>query len=157
MTPSRKANLLFPLLALSIILVTATTARAQYRDPQRTRRASVSLRVSFGTRPSWTSISGTRVEEVTSAGRPGYDVFRYGGSYYAYDNNRWYMSRRQNGNFAMIDNRNVPGELTRIPRDHWRNYPSDWLDANGNPRYHDRNHNRYGDRNSQTSGGGYQH
>jgi hypothetical protein len=59
-----------------------------------------------------------------------YDVFRYGGSYYAYDNNRWYSSDRESGEFVAMDVRSVPSELSRVPREHWRNYPTTWQDQN---------------------------
>jgi hypothetical protein len=88
--------------------------------------ASAYLQVNFGSTPRWTGIQGTRVEEIPMAQRPGYDVFRYGGSYYAYNNNRWYSSNRQTGNFAAIDDRSVPSDLRSVPRDHWRSYPTAW-------------------------------
>jgi hypothetical protein len=114
----RKTHLLFPLLVLSMTLTTAAAVHAQ----------SASLQINFGTAPHWTSVSGTRVEMIPMAERPGYDVFRYGGSYYAYNNNRWYSSRQMNGQFDMIDDQYVPNELTMVPREHWRNYPSTWQD-----------------------------
>jgi hypothetical protein len=74
--------------------------------------------------------------------RVGYDMFRYGGNYYVFQNNRWYMSRRAQGQFMAMDERNVPNELTRVPRNQWRSYPSAWVDQNGNPRYDNRGRNR---------------
>jgi hypothetical protein len=88
--------------------------------------SSVTLHVTFGTTPHWAGVRGTRVEEIPLAERPGYDVFRYGGTYYAYNNNRWYMSPRETGDFTVIDDRSVPSELSRVPREHWRNYPQGW-------------------------------
>jgi hypothetical protein len=84
------------------------------------------LQVTFGTRPHWVGVQGTRVEVIPANERPAYDVFRYGGSYYAYNDNRWYSSSRESGNFTLIEDRSVPSELTRVPREHWRNYPSAW-------------------------------
>src|SRR5205085_2494155 len=50
--------------------------------------------------------------------------------YYAYNtsNGRWYTARGWRGDFLMIDDRMVPRELRRIPRNHWRNYPTSWED-----------------------------
>ena len=102
------------------------------RPNQGSGGTSMSLQVSFGSRPRWVGIQGTRVEEIPLAQRPGYDVFRYGGSYYAYNDNRWYSSNRESGNFTAIDDRSVPSDLSRVPRDHWRNYPSTWQGQNQN-------------------------
>jgi hypothetical protein len=118
-----KTHLLFPLLALGLTLAIATSAYAQYQGSSST---SATLRVSFGTAPHWAVISGTRVEGIPQAERPDYDMFRYDGNYYAYNNNRWYTSRADRGEFTAIDDRSVPSELSRVPRDHWRNYPSGW-------------------------------
>jgi hypothetical protein len=96
---------------------------------------SATLRVTFGTTPRWVGIRGTRVEEIPVAERPGYDVFHYGGSYYAYNDNRWYTSSRESGDFTVIEDRTVPTELSKVPRDHWRNYPTAWQNQspNGTP------------------------
>ncbi|HEX6031478.1 MAG TPA: hypothetical protein VFY90_08595 [Tepidiformaceae bacterium] len=105
--------------------------QGRYQDQDRyqnQRGTSGVLRVSYGTAPRWMSVRGTRVEEIPMAQRTRYDVFRYGGSYYAYDNNRWYSSSRESGDFMAIDARSVPSELSRVPREHWRNYPTTWQD-----------------------------
>ena len=103
------------------------------RGAQGSGGTSASFQVTFGTTPRWAGINGTRVEEVYGDDRPSYDVFRYGGSYYAYDNDRWYSSRNESGRFTMIDTRAVPDELSRVPRDHWRNYPPAWGNRDGKP------------------------
>jgi len=100
------------------------------RNYRGSRGTSSSLRVSYGSRPHWTGIRGTRVETVSVADRPDYDLFRYGNTYYAYDNNRWYSSDRESGDFMGIDERSVPSELSRVPRDQWRDYPTAWEDRN---------------------------
>jgi hypothetical protein len=53
-------------------------------------------------------------------------MFRYGGNYYVYSNDQWYMSRQWRGQFRPIDIRMVPRQLTMVPRNYWRNYPQDW-------------------------------
>jgi hypothetical protein len=91
------------------------------------------FQVSFGSTPHWAGVSGTRVEVVSGADRPAYDVFRYGGTYYAYNNNRWYSSTRDRGDYTMIQDRSVPTELSRVPREQWHNYPTTWGNQNGDP------------------------
>ena len=106
----------------------------QDRHDMRPAEAPVTLQVQFGGRTHWTGIRGTRVRELRQSERPNYDIFRYGSNYYVYNHNRWYMSRRSTGQFAVIDDRFVPRDFSNIPREHWRNYPTAWLDENGNPR-----------------------
>lgn len=118
----RSKMLLVPLLALSMGCGAAATARAA---------TDVSLQINFGSTPHWVGVPGTQVREIRRQDRSDYDVFQYGRRYYAYNyrNTRWYISRRGRGRFTMIDTRSVPRELRRIPRDHWRNYPTAWEDS----------------------------
>jgi len=116
MIPRRMMRLLFPMVALGLTLAAAVPAHAQ----------DASLRVTFGHQPRWVGVQGTQVREIRTADRPDYDMFRYGGRYYAYNNNHWYSSRRGNGRYRMIEDREVPMQITRVPREHWRNYPAGW-------------------------------
>jgi len=129
MTYRLKTNLLASLLTLTLALAVTAPANAQNRQYQRSQ-AAVSLQIDFGTTPHWVAVPGTRVREVRQGDRTDYDVFRYGRTYYAYnhENGRWYMSRRGRGEFRLIRDRYVPSELRRIPRNHWRNYPTAWED-----------------------------
>jgi len=52
------------------------------------------------------------------------------------------MSRRSTGQFAYVDDRNVPTQLASVPRDHWHNYPAGCQDRDNNTRGH--RHHRYG-------------
>ncbi len=119
MTIRPRTYLLSPLLALSLALGFAGSVRAQDR---------ATLQVTFGTRPHWTTVRGTRVREIRSSERPDYDMFRYGNRYYAYTGDRWYYSNRDRGEYQPIDDREVPRELARVPRDHWHHYPQTWQD-----------------------------
>jgi hypothetical protein len=94
---------------------------------------SATLQITFGSSPHWAGVSGTRVEAIPVAERTNYDVFRYGGSYYAYNDNQWYMSPRESGSFVVIDARSVPAELSQVPRENWRNYPAAWGTQNRMP------------------------
>jgi hypothetical protein len=101
------------------------------------------FRVSFGSRPRWSPVPGTRVMVVRSGDRPDYDVFRYGNSYYAYNNDRWYTSNRWDGTYNYVDEASVPRELYRVPRNHWRHYPQGW--QNRRYRHDDRRDDRRDD------------
>jgi hypothetical protein len=119
---------LLPLLALCMTLVMAALVHAQDRQHQGPGGTSATLRVSFGTTPHWVDIPNTRVRTIREGERPDYDMFQYGRNYYAYSNNRWYMSPRESGDFTVIDDSSVPSDFSSIPREHWRNYPSQWQD-----------------------------
>jgi hypothetical protein len=123
-----KTRLVAPLLAMSMALVLAASASAQDRQYQRSQSSGVSLQINFGSTPHWSRVPGTQVREIRQGDRSDYDVFQYGRSYYAYNhrNDRWYMSRRWRGQFRLIDDRAVPSDLRRVPRDHWRYYPTSW-------------------------------
>lgn len=104
------------------------------RDDRGSGSSSATLRVTFGSSPRWTGISGTRVAMVPMEDRRDYDVFRFDNAYYAYDSNRWYRSSRESGDFVAIDDQAVPSELSRVPRDQWHSYPAAWRNnPNGMP------------------------
>jgi hypothetical protein len=126
-----KRHRLLPLLAVGLTLAMTASVQAQER-PYEGSGTTASLQVNFGTSPHWTSVRGTRVREVRASERPDYDLFRYGGRYYAYHQNRWYSSHRGQGQYNAMDDRAVPQELSRVPKDHWRNYPAGWNDMNRN-------------------------
>jgi hypothetical protein len=128
---------LLPLLALSLTFAMAASVHAQVRQNRGPDGTSAPLQISFRTTPHWVGIRGTRVMEIRQGERPDYDMFRYGGNYYVFNNNRWYMSHRVRGGFNTIDDRSVPRELSRVPREHWRNYPSGWAPENRDPRSDD--------------------
>jgi len=119
MNPEARKHLTPLLLALGMTLVIAATASAQ-------NRLSADLQVDLGSTPRWTSVRGTHVKEVRSGQRPAYDMFRYGGRYYAYSNSQWYSSTHGSGAYSAIDQSVVPNELSKVPQDHWRNYPANW-------------------------------
>jgi hypothetical protein len=129
MRSHRKTHLLVPLLALSLTLATAASAQAQSR--QYSKGTSARLEISFGTQPHWVAVPGTSVRTISQRDRTNYDMFRYDRYYYAYnhDNGRWYRSRNWRGQFFLIDDRYVPRDLRRVPRNRWRNYPTAWEDG----------------------------
>jgi hypothetical protein len=115
---------LLPTLALVATMASAGPAHAQ--DDVNAR-----LQIHLGSYPHWTVISGTQVDELPMAERPNYDVFRYGGTYYAYSNGRWYSSTNSDGDYYVVQDNAVPMEFSRIPREHWRTYPATWSGGGG--------------------------
>ena len=113
-----------PLLALALTTGLAATVRADYDN------SGTSFQVSIGTRPHWRHVRGTRVMEVYGTDRPDYDMFRYGNRYYVYNNDHWYMSRRYNGRYMVVQDGTVPRDFHRVPREHWRTYPATWDNDN---------------------------
>src|SRR5512140_4021982 len=132
----RKTHFVAPLLALSVALALTTPASAQNREYNRQYQGAespdVSLQINLGSRPHWASTHGTQVRQIRQRDRAGYDMFQYGHNYYVYNNtnDRWYMSRRWRGQFQLIDDQRVPGDFRRVPRDHWRSYPTAWDSRN---------------------------
>jgi hypothetical protein len=129
MTHRRSSHLSTSLLVLGLSVALGATAHAQERQYTTGSGISATLRVNLGGTPRWSGINGTRVEELAEGQRPAYDMFRFNGGYYAYNNNRWYSSPNDRGDFVMIDDDAVPRELQAVPRDHWRSYPQRWTMA----------------------------
>jgi hypothetical protein len=125
-----KKHLLLPLLALGVTIAMATSAQAQDRNYNGAQRPALSLQITFGSAPHWDAVRGTNVRYIRRGDHSDYDMFRYGRNYYTYNNlnNRWYMSRSYRGRFRLIDDRAVPADFRRVPRDNWRNYPTAWDD-----------------------------
>lgn len=172
MSKFTKTRFLIPSLVLSVAVAMTVPAQAHNRyDPLASGTFS-SLQITFGSTPRWRAIPGTTVWEIRGDQRPDYDMFRCGRNYYVYDNNRWYRSRRDRGEFMWIEDRYLPSQFTRVPREHWRNYPTAWTDEGRDSRYgrgdrgngrghgkHDRKHNskHNGEHNGNHNGNGDRH
>ena len=142
MTRHTIKQLLLPMLALCMTVALAATAPAQ-------AQTSASLQINFGSTPHWTSSGVTGVRRIHEGEGPGYDMFRYGGYYYAYNEDRWYRSRTARGQYWPIEQRYVPSAFARVPRGHWRHYPSNWSDRD--------NQGDRGGRGNQGNGNGNGH
>ena len=81
-------------------------------------------RVVFYQRPHMILVPGTPVYVVDYDERPAYDMFRYGGYYWIYDDNYWYRASRYNGPFVYVETRYVPEPIYYVPAREWRSYPS---------------------------------
>ena len=133
-----RRHVLPALLVLGLALVTTSSAQAQDRHDRDMAGATRSMDVQFKTSPHWVGIPGTKVREIRASDRPDYDIFLYGGRYYIFRDGQWYMSRKPRGRFLAIDVRLVPAEFSRVPRGHWHNYPSAWVDEHQQGRGHGR-------------------
>lgn len=83
-------------------------------------------RLTFSHPPQWRQVSGTPVYMVHDEDRPDFDMFRYGGNYYLYDDGNWFRADRWNGRYQRFDERDVPTALARVPEIEWRSYPGAW-------------------------------
>ena len=82
-------------------------------------------RVIYQQEPRWVMIPDQRVYVVQDDGLD-YDYFRYGGSYWIYNDDNWYRARRYNGPFYGVRADYVPGPIWQLgDRDHyrWRHHP----------------------------------
>ncbi len=150
---------LLPLLGLGLVLGLAPAARADNPRDRGPDDASLSIQINFGTAPHWVAVRGTRVREIRENERPDYDMFSYRGRYYVYQNDRWYASRRWKGRFTVIDDRDVPGELSRVPQGHWRKYPPGWQkqDERGHERGQGKDKDKHGKGHDDQGEGGGNH
>jgi len=54
---------------------------------------------------------------------PGYDVFRYGESWYVLEDGYWYRASSYNGPYTVVDVRRVPRAILTVPARHWKHHP----------------------------------
>ncbi len=80
----------------------------------------------FGHQPRFTYVPDQRVYVVNDPDVP-YDMFRYGGSYYVYnnDNGWWYRANTYRGPWVGVRAQLVPRGIFDLDRDHyqWRHRP----------------------------------
>jgi len=72
--------------------------------------------------PDLMLVEGSRVYVVVNA-ESGYDMFRYGSSWYVCHDGYWYRSRTYRGPYAVIDVRSVPRAVVSVPARHWKHHP----------------------------------
>jgi hypothetical protein len=77
-------------------------------------------RVIITSRPEFYAVPGTRVYVVENTD---YDLFRYGGTYYIYNDGYWYRSSRSSGPYVVVDVRSVPVQILRVPSERWKHHP----------------------------------
>jgi hypothetical protein len=75
--------------------------------------------------PEVTLIPHTHVYYVQNSSN--YDVYKYNGNYYVYDNGYWYQANSVNGPWTYTTVRSVPYQVVSVPttyRTHWAMVPS---------------------------------
>jgi len=77
-------------------------------------------RVVLVERPEFVVVPGTLVYTI---GNVDYDIFRYGGRYYLYNDGYWYRARRSSGPYVVVDVRSVPESILRVPPGRWKHHP----------------------------------
>jgi hypothetical protein len=83
----------------------------------------------FRARPREVYVPSDQVYVVTDPAVGDYDVFRYGGAYWVFEDGYWYRGPSYRGPFVVIQPRAVPVALYRVPRAQWKHH------ASGPPRY----------------------
>lgn len=68
----------------------------------------------FSSPPSMVLVPGTRVYVVRAGDRPAYDYYRYGSTYYIYNDGYWYRSTAYNGPYRVIETRYVPRQIVTV-------------------------------------------
>lgn len=109
----------------------------------------------FHEEPRWVMVPGSRVYMVEEEDQPAYDVFRYGGWYFIYNDGYWYRSTRWSGPFMAVRERFVPRPIMLVPSERWHQHPhgmppglakkmyrDDWGGGPGRGRGHGRGHGR---------------
>ena len=110
----------------------AATALATSAEAAIDARVRVSIpggEIAFRTTPRWVEVPGTHVYVVREDMRPRQDLFRYGKWYYVHDHGNWYRSKRWNGRYVFVRERDLPRQLWGVPNRHWRSYPRHWRNS----------------------------
>ena len=100
----------------------ACAGQPQASGGGRSSNAPPPPRVVFVEEPEIVVVPGTRVYMVSESGF-GYDMFRYGSSWYLYSGGFWYRSSSYRGSFAVIDVRSVPSPIMKVPASRWKHHP----------------------------------
>src|SRR5262249_8211384 len=80
------------------------------------------------------------------------DMFRYGGYWYTYHDDFWYLAPTYRGPFMVFGVRRVPRAIIQVPPGHWHHRPH-WDGAYG-PRYVRGGYERRGHGNDNDQGNG---
>jgi len=78
--------------------------------------------IAFQSEPQTVVVPSTRVIRVTDAACK-VDLFRFGGTWYAYNAKHWYRSEDVSGPYRVLDARKVPRAVLFVPPMHWKRHP----------------------------------
>ena len=79
-------------------------------------------RVVFQSQPDIVVVPGSTVYVVEDP-ECDYDMFRYGGFWFVYDDGYWYRARAYRGPFTVVDVRYVPRQVLTLPPPRWKHHP----------------------------------
>lgn len=108
----------------------------------------------FQRRPQMVVVPGTQVYYIQDSDYSDYDVYRYGGYYFAFSDGRWFRASSYRGPWIYVRGRSVPRQIYMVPtdyrrhwhgdRNYWRRHDVDrgWQDNNRNDNRND-NPRRY--------------
>ncbi|HET9328252.1 MAG TPA: hypothetical protein VFQ05_15905 [Candidatus Eisenbacteria bacterium] len=108
------------MLGFAVAMAPQAGAATYYGFTVGVNNAPPAPRVVLGTRPDLVAIPGTLVYAVDNTD---YDVFRYNGRYYLYNDGYWYRSSRTSGPYMVVDVRSVPQPILRVPSKSWKSHP----------------------------------
>lgn len=83
----------------------------------------VDIGINFPGPPAWAVVPGLPVYYAPAAPA---NVFRYGGQYYAFVNDGWYVGPGYNGPWIVLAPQVVPAPLLRVPIRYYRAPPGHW-------------------------------
>lgn len=86
------------------------------------REAPPAPQITFEKAPRIVVVPSTRVSRVTDPGCK-HDLFRFGGTWYAYDALHWYRADDISGPYRVVDARKVPRAVLFVPAKHWKHHP----------------------------------
>ena len=108
------------LLAFTFVVAPRAGANTYYGFTVGVSNAPPPPRIVIAERPEFIAVPGTLVYTVANTN---YDVFRYNGTYYAYNDGYWYRSSKTSGPYVVVDVRSVPQTILRVPAKTWKNHP----------------------------------
>ena len=87
-----------------------------------TKQAPPPPQIMFQKTPRITVVPATRVSRVMDPACK-HDLFRFGGTWYAYVARHWYRSDDISGPYRVLDARHVPRAVLFVPPMHWKHHP----------------------------------
>lgn len=109
---------------LAGLLFTSVPARAQIELHFDLGNAPPPPTLVFRTRPVERLYPGERVYVVTDPSVGDYDFFRYGRTYYLFDNGYWYRATGWRGRFVVVHPSRVPAWIYQLPAERWKHRPN---------------------------------
>lgn len=111
--------------AWALVLVLAPLsahAETYFGFPLGTRDAPAPPQITFEKTPRIVVVPATRVSRVMDPAFK-HDLFRFGGTWYAYVTQHWYRADDISGPYRVLDARKVPRAVLFVPPKHWKHHP----------------------------------